>query len=73
MDSDEYFSGQNLKNTGRKQKFGYARKCAIWAGVFLLQVVKLTKQFDSENLVSDLFQAGSALVESKSIKRKTRL
>ena len=28
---------------------------------------------DVKKLVSDLFHAGSALVESKSIKRKTRL
>ena len=29
-----FFSGYNLKNAGRKQKFGYAKKFAIWAGNF---------------------------------------
>ena len=27
----------NLKNAGRKQKFGYAKKCAIWTGNFYLK------------------------------------
>ena len=31
MDPDKCFSGYNLKNARRKQKFGYAKKCAIWA------------------------------------------
>ena len=26
MDRNKYFSGYNLKNTGRKQKFRYAKK-----------------------------------------------
>ena len=29
MDPDKYFSAYNLKNAGRKQKFGYANKSAI--------------------------------------------
>ena len=30
MDPNKNVSGHNLKNRGRKQKFGYARKYAIW-------------------------------------------
>ena len=26
MDPDEYFSGYNLKDAGREERFGYARK-----------------------------------------------
>ena len=69
MDPNEYFSGYNLKKAGRKQKFGYAKKCAIWTENF--SVAYTTADFNK--FVSDLFHAGSALVERESIKRKTRL
>ena len=55
MDLDKYFSGYNLKNAGREQKFGYA------------------KNVQFKKLEIDLFHAHSALVESESIKRKSRL
>ena len=36
MAPDKYFSGHNLKNIGKKQGDGYAKKCAIWKGNFTL-------------------------------------
>ena len=41
MDPDEYLSGHNSKNTGRKQKFGYARKYAIWTENFVFNSYSL--------------------------------
>ena len=38
MDPNKYFSG--YKNAGRKQKFGYAKKCAIWTGNFCIFTVE---------------------------------
>ena len=71
MERNKYFSGYNLKNSGRKQKFGYAY-CAIWTGIVTLSpVAHITA--DLRTLVSDLFHVDSALVESESMKRKTRL
>ena len=32
MDPNKYFSDYHLKNAGRKQKFGYGKRCAIWTG-----------------------------------------
>ena len=62
MDSNKYFNGYNLKNAGRKQKFRYAKKCAIWTRkVFAFShVTYITVDF--KKLVSDLFHARSALV-----------
>ena len=34
MGPNKYFSGHNLKNTGRKQKVGYDKKYVIWMGNF---------------------------------------
>ena len=71
MDLNKYFSGHNLKNIGRKQKYGYARRCAIWMGNFTLDpVVYIT--VDVKKVMSDPFRARSILVESKYIKRKAR-
>ena len=41
MDLNKYFSGQNLRNTGREQKFGHARKHGIWVGNFCLDFCSL--------------------------------
>ena len=60
----------NLKNAGRKQKFGYAKKCAIWTGNFTLSPVTYIR-VEFKKLVSDLFHAGSALVERSSIIHQT--
>ena len=72
MDPDKYFSGHNLKNTARKQKFGYARKYAFGLKICTLRHVAYIA-IDFKMMVSDLFHAGSTLVESESIKRRTKL
>ena len=41
MDPNEYLSGHNLKNTGRKRKFGYTRKYAIWMDNFYFKYCSL--------------------------------
>ena len=76
MDPNKYFSGYNLKNAGRKQKFGYVQ-CPIKnvqfeREIFTLSIVAYIT-VDLKKLVSDLFHVGSALVESESIRNKTRL
>ena len=53
MDPNKYFSGNNLKNTGRKQKFGYAKN------VLLIQEIVILSPVDFEKFVSDLLHAGS--------------
>ena len=72
MDTDKYFSGYNLKSAGRKQKFGYAKNVQFGREIFTLSLVAYIS-IDFKKLVSDLFHAGSAMVESESIKRKTKL
>ena len=39
MDPNKYFSGYNLKNTGRKQKFGYAKNVQFEQEIFTLSPV----------------------------------
>ena len=41
MDANKYFKGNNLKNAERKHKFGYAKKCAIWAENFYFKFCTL--------------------------------
>ena len=36
IEPDRYFSVCNLKNAGRKQKFGYALKHAVWTANFYM-------------------------------------
>ena len=63
MDPNRYFSGYNLKNAGRKQKFGYAKNVQFGREIFTLShVAYITVDF--KKLVSDLFHAGSALVKA---------
>ena len=69
MDPDKYFSGYILKNAGRKQKFGCARKHAIWMGNFISSPVAYIT-VDFKKMVSDLFQAGCTLVESNISREK---
>ena len=68
MNPYRYVSVYNPKNTGRKQKFGYAKKFDL-----LYKSAVGYVNVDFKKLVSALFHAGSALVESESIKRKSRL
>ena len=60
----KYFSGHNLNNllSTRKQKFGSARKYAIWMGNFYFNSCGF--------VVGDLFHSGSTLLESENINRK---
>ena len=73
MDSNRYFSVYSLKDACMKQKFGYAKRRAIWTGIFYFKSCSVHITVDFKKLVSDLFHAGSPLVESECIKRKTRL
>ena len=73
MNPNKYFSGYNLKNAGMKQKFAYMLKIVRFGReIFTLSPVAYIT-VDFKKLVSDLFHAGSAMVESECIKRKTRL
>ena len=72
MDPNKCFNGYNLKNAGRKERFGYAKNVQSEREIFTLSpVAYITVHF--KKLVSDLFHAGSALVENQSYKRKMRL
>ena len=58
MDPNKCFSGHILKNTGRKQKFGYAKNVQFGGKLFTSSpVVYIIVDF--MKLVSDLFHAGS--------------
>ena len=72
MDPCKYFSAYNLKEAGRKQKFEYVKKCQFERKIFTLSPTAYIK-INIKKLVSDLFHAGSALAESESTKRKSRL
>ena len=72
MDIAKYFSGYNLKNVGRKQKFEYAKNVQFGLECLTLRPVAYMA-VDFKKFVSDLFHDGSAMLESESIKRKTRL
>ena len=72
MDPNKYFSGYNLKNAERKQKFGYANKWKFGQAIFTLSPAAYVTA-DFKKFVCDLFHAGSPLVECESMKRKTRL
>ena len=73
MNPNRYFSIHNLKNMGRKLKFGCAKKImqSGWEIFTLSPVAYITVDF--KRLVRDLSQASSTLIESKCIKRKTWL
>ena len=72
MHLNSYFSGYNLKNSGRKQKLGYTKNVQFGWENFTLSLVAYII-VDLKKLISNLSQAYSALLESKSFKRKTRL
>ena len=54
MDPNKYFKGYDQRNAGRKQKIGYAKKRAVWRGIFTLSPVAFVT-VDFKKLVSDLF------------------
>ena len=63
MGRNNYFSGHNLKNTGRKQKVGYAQKYVILIRHFYFKsCIYLKVDF---KMVKDPFDAGSTSVESE--------
>ena len=65
MYPNKLFRGHNLKNTGRKQKFGYARKYAILMGNFHLRIFTFSPvayiKVELKKVVSDLFHQLLAL------------
>ena len=71
MDPNKYFSGYNLKNAEGNKRSGMLKNVQFGRTIFTFSPVAYVT-IDFKRLVSDLFHAGSALVESKSIKRKTR-
>ena len=45
MGPNKYSSGNNVKNIGRKQKAGYAKKYVIWMRNFYFKVVDSCRDF----------------------------
>ena len=72
MDPHKYFSGYNLKNAGGNKSFGMLQNVQFGREIFTLSLEAYVT-VDFKKLVSDVFHAGSALAESESIKRKTKL
>ena len=74
MDPDGYSSGHNLKNTGLKQEFDYARKYAICLGNSYFKSCRhIYVTVDFKKVVSSEFHHGSTPVESECIKIIVRL
>ena len=73
MDPDKYFSGYNLKNAqAGNESLDMLKSVQFGREIFILSPLPYIT-VDFKKLVSDLLLGGSALPESESIKRKTRL
>ena len=70
MDPNKYLISHNVKNTGRKQRLGYANNMRSGWEICTLNPY-ITVEF--KKAVTDLAHTGSTLEESECFKRKMRL
>ena len=70
MDPHKHFSSYNLKNGGRKQKFGHTKNMQSGWGIFTLYTVSdVTADF--EKVVSDLLHAGCTWLRKRMYQEKS--